>query len=868
MTSIRLLLLCGTAAYAGAIAGRVTDRSGGPVAEADVFLRTAERTQIDSARTDIAGQFRLNLPANGSFVLTVSRDGFASKSIAAKADEDLRVVLDLAPVVQQVTVSAESGHAVDIDNVAQPVTVVGRNKLAEQSLVMSDAVERESGAHQLRTSPSLGAIFVRGVTGKNVAIYRDGVRYTNSAQRGGISTFLNLVPVAAVEQVEILRGPNGAQFGSDALGGAVGIVSRMTDNSGGWHGEFGAMAESAALGYGPSFAITNGGPRFGISAHLGSQRFNTLRTGGALDSHAAMTRFLGIPSQGGRLPDTAFTSFGGSLHAQARLSPSSRLIAHYERGQQDGGKRYDQLLGGDGNLIADLRNLMLDFGYLRWQQFSRAGFDQITATTSYNAQREERVNQGGQGNPAGAITHQYEKTKANGVQILAEKRWRSLDWTAGGDHYWERIVAPSFSVNPRTNAVAIVRPRIPDGARYRHYGAFWQGNLRVLRDDRLRLSGAVRYGGAEYSSRAALNLWPDDHLSARAPTGRFGAVSWLRPWLGVHANLSRGFRVPNVTDLGTLGLQGNGQYEASFAELNGKAALVGDRADDQARSTGLPVERLRPETTNSVDYGVRIRRTNWQTDVTGYWMELTNTILSQTLLLPQGAVGLQLGEQRVARQLPSGAVFVPGSASPVLVRANFSGARLRGLEHTFRARIGAKWNAGWNVNAFRASDSRSGLAPDIEPGVPPVTFNPTLRWTRSNRLWIEAYGTAAWRQDRLSSLALSDRRIGNPRSRATIQAYFNNGAVARGLIANGVLKATGETLAQVQNRVLGSANSAPQFTSIPGFGVFGLRSGAQLTERTDVVLDASNLFDKNYRGIGWGVDGPGRGVAARLRYRW
>jgi outer membrane receptor protein involved in Fe transport len=835
--------------------------------EADVRLRTAQRAQIDSTRTDASGQFRLSPPANGTFVLTVSRDGFAPKSITAKPDEDLRVVLDLAPVVQQVTVTAESGHAVDVEIVAQPVTVIGRNKIAEQSLVISEAAERELGAHQLRTSPSLGAIFVRGVTGKNVAVYRDGVRYTTSSQRGGISTFLNLVPVTAVEQVEVLRGPNSAQFGSDALGGAVGIVSRTTNVSGGWHGEFGAMAETAALGYGPSLAINNGGPRYGFSANLGAQRFNTLRTGQALDSHAAMTRFLGLPSIG-RLPDTAFTSYGGSLHAQLRLSRSSQLIAHYERGQQDGGKRYDQLLGGDGNLIADLRNLMLDFGYLRWQQFDRLGFDQIAFTTSYNAQREERVNQGGQGNPAAAITHQYEKTRANGMQILAEKRWRAADWAAGGDHYWERMVAPSFSVNPRTNAVAIVRPRIPDGARYRHFGAFLQGNLRILRDDRLRLSGAVRYGGAEYNSRARLNFWPDDHLSAHAPTGRIGAVSWLRPWLGVHANFGRGFRVPNVTDLGTLGLQGNGQYEASFAELRGLGALIGDRADDQARSTGLPVERLRPETTNSIDYGVRIRRAQWQADVSGYWMELTNTIVSQTLLLPQGAVGLQLGEQRVARQLPSGAVFVPGSASPVLARANFSGARLRGLEHSFRARFGSRWSAGWNVNAFRAGAGGTGLPPDMEPGVPPMTFSPTLRWTRSRRLWIEAYGTAAWRQARLSSLALSDRRIGNPRSRANIQSYFNNGATARGLVVNGILRPTGETLAQVQNRVLGSANSAPQFSAIPGFAVWGLRSGVQLSERADIVIDATNLFDKNYRGIGWGVDGPGRGLATRFRYRW
>ncbi|MBM3765822.1 MAG: TonB-dependent receptor [Acidobacteria bacterium] len=428
---------------------------------------------------------------------------------------------------------------------------------------------------------------------------------------------------------------------------------------------------------------------------------------------------------------------------------------------------------------------------------------------------------------------------------------------------WERITAPSFSFNPRTGAVAIVRPRIPDGARYRHYGAFLQGNWHVFREDRLRLSGAIRYGGAMYNSRS-----PKDQLSAHAPTGRIGAVSWLRPWLGLHSNVTRGFRAPNVTDLGGLGLQGNGQYEASYAELVGRNAVVGDRADDRARSTNQPVEILRPETTNSVDAGIRLRHGAWHAEFAAFWMELTNTIVSQTLLLPPGAVGLQLGEQQVARQLASGAIFVPGSASPVLVRANFSGARMRGIEHSLRARLGTHWDAGWNVSAYRATDSHTGEAPSIEPGVPPPQFNPTLRWTRSDRLWIEVHAAAAMRQDRLSSLALADRRIGNPRSIETIAAFFGNGAVARGFVRNGVLLATNETLPQVQRRVLGDVRSGPQFTAIPGYGVLGIRSGIQLSERASLILDASNLFDKNYRGVGWGVDAPGRGVAARFRYQW
>jgi len=70
------------------------------------------------------------------------------------------------------------------------------------------------------------------------------------------------------------------------------------------------------------------------------------------------------------------------------------------------GKRYDQLLGGDGNNIADLRNLMTDTFYARLFRQKLLFFDNGSFTFSYNGQREERINQCGQGNPAGAITNQ------------------------------------------------------------------------------------------------------------------------------------------------------------------------------------------------------------------------------------------------------------------------------------------------------------------------------------------------------------------------------------------------------------------------------------------------------------------------------
>ena len=138
----------------------------------------------------------------------------------------------------------------------------------------------------------------------------------------------------------------------------------------------------------------------------------------------------------------------------------------------------------------------------------------------------------------------------------------------------------------------------------------------------------------------------------------------------------------------------------------------------------------------------------------------------------------------------------------------------------------------------------------------------------SHRYWVEAYAGAADRQSRISSLALADRRIGAARSRADIAAFFANGARVRGLVQNGRLLETGETLAEVQTRVLGTAQSAPLFTAFPGYATIGIRGGFPTGSRSELMVDLANLADRNYRGIGWGIDAAGRSLSLRWRIRF
>jgi outer membrane receptor protein involved in Fe transport len=880
----------------GRVEGTVVDGAGAPVAGARVSLRTAQQAALGAAESDAAGRFAFDAIAEGTYEVVVARPGFAERraSVDVREGERAEVTLTLAvaPIDEEVTVTAETGQVNEKDRVAQAVTVISSERIRTRvGSVLAEVADEEAGLALQRTSPTIGAIFVRGLTGKNVAVYVDGVRYTTSAQRGGISTFFNLNEPTGLGAVEVLRGPNSAQFGSDSLGGTVSLVSRVPYFSSATpevEGELTTSYDSPANAFGANLLVSYGSQRFGVLANVAARRASTIRPADGLDGHAAVTRFLGLPSDvlgESRLPDTAFTQYGGSVHLNYAPTDDDQLVVHYQRGQQDGGKRYDQLLGGDGNLRADLRNLMLDFGYARYHRLGLGPFDSGTFTFSYNAQREERVNQGGQGNPLASITSQYEKTSVFGFALqLARRLPGRNDVLLGADVYRERVDAPAHTFSPATGVVAPSRPRIPDRARYVAYGFFAQDAWEAV-PGRVWLSGALRYNVASYRSRAAdapvVNgrpLFPSDSLRADDFSGRAGVVVSPADGLYFAFNYSRGYRAPDVTDLGTLGLTGDG-FEVAAPDVAGLGATVGTTADDKAVSSGEPVRQLRSETTDNFDLSVRLETPRVEFEVTGFRIDFDDTIAKQALVLPQGAVGTSLGGEPITAQLPNGVVFVGLSAAPVLVRANFGPARISGFESEVGVELSREWSLAGNFTYLRAEDRRTGAPPNIEGGTPPATANLRLRYEPGGgRYWVEAYATLADRQNRLSSLDLSDRRTGARRSRSSVAAFFANGARARGLVGPGadaasgtaddVLLATGETLAEVQARVLGSADSAPLFRAIPGYGIVGLRGGFRIDERSDVFVDFENIGDKSFRGLSWGLDGPGRGVAVSYRYRF
>jgi outer membrane receptor protein involved in Fe transport len=446
------------------------------------------------------------------------------------------------------------------------------------------------------------------------------------------------------------------------------------------------------------------------------------------------------------------------------------------------------------------------------------------------------------------------------------------------------MTAPSVGLNPVTGVSAVRRGRVPDGATYKAGGVFGQAVIEAV-PSKVQVVGNVRVNSASYRARASDSpivngqpLWPDDQLDAGGVAFRGGLSATLNDAWTVTGNLSRGFRAPHISDLGTLGLTGSG-FEVAAPDVAGLGGTVGSTADATAVSLGTPIEQVGPESSLAYEGGVHYRRSNVRSTLAVFVNEIHDNIAKQSLILPPGAVGTTLGGTPITRQSPNGVVFVDAATNPVLVRVNFDNARIIGVEHTFDWRPTPNWLAGTTFTYLRAKDTRTGLPPNIEGGTPAPEAYIVVNYTAtSGRWWAGTYLHAAGSQGRLSTLDLDDRRTGAGRSRTSIRNFFLNGATARGYVGPGsdsvvgtaddVLVATGETLAQIQDRVLGvGVNSAPLFTEVAAFFTAGFRGGVRVG-RHELIADLENITDANYRGISWGVDAPGRGVSLRYVARF
>lgn len=140
-------------------------------------------------------------------------------------------------------------HAQSMRTAPATVSVIDRHDISQKpSADLLDVVQDVPGITLApRQVGGRKTFSIRGLEGKHTLTLIDGRRISASDDVVGHSDYqYGWMPLSAIEQVEIIRGPLSALYGSEALGGVVNMISRWPKEK--WEGDFNLSGEHGTEG--------------------------------------------------------------------------------------------------------------------------------------------------------------------------------------------------------------------------------------------------------------------------------------------------------------------------------------------------------------------------------------------------------------------------------------------------------------------------------------------------------------------------------------------------------------------------------------------------------------------------------------------
>jgi len=212
----------------GTLAGTVTDATGASLPGATLTVQQSSKGTISDAQ----GKFEIRQVPAGSVTVVVSSMGYQgqSQTVTLKSGETLLLTFSLVEQRHDLTEITVTGKAqvTEIKEQAFNVNAIDMKPLANATADISQILNRSTGV-RIREEGGLGSAIsfsLNGFTGRQVKFFLDGIPMDNFASSLG----LNNIPVNMVDHVEVYKGVVPVWLGTDALGGAVNIVTNQRKN--------------------------------------------------------------------------------------------------------------------------------------------------------------------------------------------------------------------------------------------------------------------------------------------------------------------------------------------------------------------------------------------------------------------------------------------------------------------------------------------------------------------------------------------------------------------------------------------------------------------------------------------------------------
>ena len=580
--------------------GKVTDaKTGDPLPGASIFFPDLKL----GVYADNSGRFQFAVVAAGHHLIEVSHIGYTSIIEHIDIDKNTEKDFALQPSVLEnrgVIVTGVS-NATNIRKSPVPVTAIRRAELLQSSSTnIVDLLSKKPGVSQLGTGPGISKPIIRGLGYNRVLVVNEGVR--QEGQQWGDEHGIEIDELS-VNRAEILKGPASLMYGSDALAGVINLITNIPVSEGTIKGNVLTNFQSNN----DLFALNTNiaGNKKGINWNL----YGTLKAAGNYKN-----RF------DGKVPGSSFNekNAGGYIginkkwgYSHLIFSTFNQQVGLVEGDRDDATGRFIIYAGTPLERIATNEDLNERTPLIPRQSIKH---HKIVADNNFSVGKSRvKLNAGYQINQRKEFANPEKENEAelffdmntvtyNAQFVLPEvKEWHITIGTSGmfqaSRNKAEEVLIPEYDLFDIGGFVYIQR--------------FFK---------KLTLSGGARFDNRSVDSKEFFEgtdlKFTAFNKSFANISGSVGVSYEPAEFLTLKANLARGFRAPNIAELGS-----NGVHEGTFRYEYGN-------------------NNLESETSLQFDGGVEVNYEHFNLGISGFYNGMNNFIFYRKLQAVSGGDSL------------------------------------------------------------------------------------------------------------------------------------------------------------------------------------------------------------------------------------